>query len=246
MVAGPLLTLFLGRVLFQLALWGGWLVGGVFWGYAAVCFMGALTAGIGRRTAGFGIANQVTLLRAGLVCMVGSALLAGGSSVASGWSVAALAAAALSLDAVDGWLARRLGLASDFGARFDLEVDALLLVILALLVWQTDRVGSWVLAIGLLRYVFVLAGWLVPWLRKSLPPSRRRQAVCVQQGITLLLCLLPPVDIMLANAMAAMALSALLVSFATDIIYLRRASHGATTGVLDRRADRAILTGSRY
>ena len=43
--------------------------------------------------------------------------------VAPGVGPAALVAAALSLDAVDGWLARRCGVASRFGARFDLEVD---------------------------------------------------------------------------------------------------------------------------
>ena len=94
-----------------------------------------------------------------------------------------LIAVALSLDAVDGWLARRLGLASRFGARFDLEIDALLLLILALLVWQADRVGAWVLVIGLLRYAFVAAGLARgPGCATPLPPSRRRQTVCVRAG----------------------------------------------------------------
>jgi phosphatidylglycerophosphate synthase len=121
---------------------------------------------------------------------------------------------------VDGWLARRYALASSFGARFDLEIDALLILILAVLAWQTGRVGPWVLAIGLARYGFVLAGWRVPWLRRPLPPSRRRQAVCVQQGLSLLLCLLPPVGPTLASVCAAVALLALLASFTADIIYL--------------------------
>ena len=100
---------------------------------------------------------------------------------------------------------------------------ALLLLVLALLVWQAGQVGPWVLAIGVLRYLFVLGGWLLPWLRRTLPPSRRRQTVCVQQGITLLLCLLPPVGTTLASLMAGLALLALLASFAVDIIYLARA-----------------------
>ena len=72
------------------------------------------TVGLGRGSAGFGIANQVTLLRAGLVCLASGALLAGAPSSISGWSLAALVAAALCLDAVDGWLARRLGLVVGF------------------------------------------------------------------------------------------------------------------------------------
>ena len=61
-----------------------------------------------------------------------------------------------------------------------------------MLVWQSGRVGAWILAIGLARYAFVLAGWLLPFLRA---PLRRAAGArrCVQQGVTLLLCLLPPV-----------------------------------------------------
>ncbi|MGH6899526.1 MAG: CDP-alcohol phosphatidyltransferase family protein [Geminicoccaceae bacterium] len=221
-VSVALLTAGLGGLLAHQAHWAGRHVVAGLIGYAAVSVIIALTAGIGRGRVGFGIANQVTLLRAGLVCLVGGALLAGGPSLL-GWSLAALVAAALSLDAIDGWLARRLGLSSSFGARFDLEIDALLILILALLVWRADRVGGWVLAIGLLRYLFVLAGCLLPWLRRPLPPSRRRQAVCVQQGVTLLFCLLPPVSTALANLSAGLALLALLASFAADIIYLERA-----------------------
>src|ERR671918_671129 len=112
---------------------------------------------------------------------------------------------ALLTASIGGLLARRLGLASHFGARFDLEVDAFLILVLALLVWQAGKVGPWVLAIGLLRYLFVLAGRLLPWLRQPLPPSRRRQAVCVQQGVTLVLCLLPPVGTLLASLLAGLA-----------------------------------------
>ena len=225
-VSVALLTAALGSLLAHQAHWAGRHVVAGLIGYAAVSFVIAVTAGIGRARAGFGIANQVTLLRAGLVCLAGGALLAGGPPALPSWSLAALVTVALSLDAVDGWLARRLDLSSSFGARFDLEIDALLLLILALLVWRAERAGAWVLAIGLLRYLFVLAGWLLPWLRRPLPPSRRRQAVCVLQGVTLLLCLLPPVSAVLAALAAGLALLALLASFGADIIYLARAQDG--------------------
>jgi phosphatidylglycerophosphate synthase len=236
-VSVALLTAALGGLLAHNAHWAAEHVVAALIGYAAIGAVVALTLGLGRASAGFGLANQVTLLRAGLVCLVGGALLAGAPAAALRWSLAALTAVALSLDALDGWLARRLGLASCFGARFDLEIDALLLLILALLVWQAGQVGPWVLAIGFLRYLFVLAGWLQLWLRRPLPPSRRRQMICVQQGITLLLCLLPPVGAALAGLMAGLALLALLASFAIDIIYLARAR------AAERRA--AILNGAR-
>ncbi|MDF2782538.1 MAG: CDP-alcohol phosphatidyltransferase, partial [Geminicoccaceae bacterium] len=155
---------------------------------------------------------------------------------ALGWTLAGLIAVALALDAVDGWLARRLQLVSSFGARFDLEVDALLLLILALLVWQAGRVDAWVLAIGLLRYGFVLAGRVQPWLGAPLPPSRRRKVVCAQQGVTLMLCLLPPVAPVLAGVLAATALAALVLSFAADVRWLARRAGRAAGGALPEQA----------
>ena len=64
----------------------------------------------------------------------------------------ALATVVAVLDGIDGWLARRTGMASDFGARFDMETDAALIMVLALLAWQFGKAGVWVLASGLLRY----------------------------------------------------------------------------------------------
>ncbi len=237
-----LLTAALGVILAYLADWAGTYVLAGLAGYAIVSVIVVVRVGSRRGRAGFGIANQITLLRAGLVCLASGALLAGGSSSASEWSLVVLVAAALSLDAADGWLARRLRLASGFGARFDLEIDAWLILVLALLVWQSGRVGPWVLAIGLMRYVFVLASWYLPALRGPLPPSRRRQVVCVQQSVTLLVCLLPPVGNLFANVAAGLALLALLASFASDIIYLVRIRRSPTAiGAVDRLRDGAIV-----
>ena len=76
----------------------------------------------------------------------------------------ALAAVALVLDAVDGWVARRTGTVSALGARFDMEVDAFLILVLSG-VRRRDVRPWWVLAIGAARYAFVAAGWLLPWMR---------------------------------------------------------------------------------
>ncbi|NJO38390.1 MAG: CDP-alcohol phosphatidyltransferase family protein [Rhizobiales bacterium] len=165
----------------------------------------------------FGEANQATLLRSGLVCLIGSALLASGQSTDVSWHLSGLIALALALDGVDGILARRLNLTSAFGARFDMEVDALLLLILSLLVWQTGQAGAWVLAIGLMRYAFVLASWFCPRLAAPLRPSFRRKTVCALQGIALLACLLPPLDQTATSVIAMAALATLTMSFGLDI-----------------------------
>ena len=61
-----------------------------------------------------------------------------------------LAVVALALDAVDGRVARRTGTASAVGARFDMEVDAVLVLLLS--VYVARSLGLWVLAIGSAHY----------------------------------------------------------------------------------------------
>jgi phosphatidylglycerophosphate synthase len=105
------------------------------------------------------------------------ALLGSPPSVVLAWSIVVLALIALVLDGVDGRVARRRGEASAFGARFDMETDALLILVLAALAWSLGKAGAWILLAGALRYLFVAAGFVLPWLRAELPPSRRRQTV---------------------------------------------------------------------
>jgi phosphatidylglycerophosphate synthase len=172
----------------------------------------------------FGAANNVTLSRAGIAALVagllGQALLTPGLA----WLLAAFAGLALILDGVDGWLARRGGLQSPFGARFDMEVDAAFILILAALVYQADKAGAWVLLSGFLRYGFVALGYALPWLRRPLPPRQRRQTVCVIQTLILGLCLIPPLVPPRTTLLAAAALGLLALSFMADIVWLARHS----------------------
>jgi phosphatidylglycerophosphate synthase len=170
----------------------------------------------------FGAANGVTLLRAGIAAL--AAGLIGRPELPPGlaWTLAALASIALILDGVDGWLARRGGWQSPFGARFDLEVDAIFILILAALVHQADKAGGWVLLSGALRYGFVVLGYALPWLRQPLPPRRRRQTVCVIQTAVLALCLMPPLTPPWTTLLAASALALLTLSFTVDTVWLAR------------------------
>ena len=209
-----------GWLLVQGAGWQAAQVGTALAGFAvlATAVVTAAAWQLGGRD--FGLANHVTLLRTGLVCLVGGALLGGGARVS--WSLAAVIGLALALDAVDGWFARRLGLASRFGARFDLEIDALMILILALLLWRTDRTGLWVLASGGMRYAFAALGMLWPAARRPLPPSLRRKTVCAVISVLLLLCLLPATPQWLAAGLAALALLSQAASFAIDLVWLQR------------------------
>ncbi len=168
----------------------------------------------------FGSANQATLARAVLVAL--AAGLVGEGHAPLGAFAAAVGLLSLALDGVDGWLARRNGLASPFGARFDMETDAALVMVLATLTWQLHKAGAWVLLAGLLRYAFVAAGWAVPWLRRRLAPSRRRQTVCVVQILALAAALVPAVAPPWSAIVAAAGLLALCYSFAADTRSLYR------------------------
>lgn len=170
----------------------------------------------------FGAANAVTLARGLIAAWLAGLICTGPEIAVVGWWVAGAAALALLLDGIDGWLARRRGTVSAFGARFDMEVDALLLLVLSLLAWEAGRAGPWVLLIGLMRYGFVLAAYALPWMDAPLPPRFRRKAICVAQGLALALVFVPPVPDAAAAALAAGALGLLMLSFAGDIGWLAR------------------------
>ncbi|MEO0918412.1 MAG: CDP-alcohol phosphatidyltransferase family protein, partial [Pseudomonadota bacterium] len=75
-----------------------------------------------------GLCNAVTLVRMGLVAFLVGAVAAPDTAP---WLVFGVASLAFALDGLDGWFARREGLSSDFGARFDMETDAALAAKLA-------------------------------------------------------------------------------------------------------------------
>ena len=167
----------------------------------------------------FGPADRVTLLRACLVVLL-LALLGEPYAPQLAGVAAGLATLAAALDGVDGWLARYTGSASAFGARFDMETDAVLVLVLSVLAWQWHKAGMWILFAGTLRYIFAAAVLLVPWMRRPLPPSARRRAVCVAQVVTLIACLAPAISPPYSALLAGAGLAALLFSFTVDTVWL--------------------------
>ena len=167
-----------------------------------------------------GPADRVTLARATLIGAVTAVVVESVLRPEPVALVVPLAAVALALDTVDGWVARRTGTVSEFGARFDMEADAFLILVLSGFV--ADSLGGWVLAIGLMRYAFAAVGWVVPWMRAELPPRYWRKVVAATQGVVLVVAasgLLPrPVVV----ALVALALALLVESFGRDVDWLWR------------------------
>ncbi|PIL18947.1 hypothetical protein P775_16915 [Puniceibacterium antarcticum] len=179
-------------------------------------------APLGYARPSFGAPNAVTLLRLALVCTLAVALVRDGLLASNGLAVFAIAVLALLLDGLDGWLARRGGRGTAFGARFDMEVDAGLACMLSLILMVAGHVGAEILILGFSRYAFIVAGWGLPWLRAPLPERFGRKVVCVLQVGALCLLLLPGLPTGLARALALGAASALLWSFGRDFLYLAR------------------------
>lgn len=223
--SGPFLGL-LSQVMLLVALAGtvgltisGWIVG-------IACGIGtnvALARGLDRFGAGaLGPADRVTLLRATLVGAVAALMASAFVRPAVVPALVTLSAVALVLDAVDGWVARRTGTASPMGARFDGEVDALLILVLS--VYVSSLIGPWVLAIGAARYLFLVAGWLLPWIRAQLPPRYWRKTVAAIQGITLTVAAADVLPRRVTEAALVGALALLSESFGRDVWWLRRES----------------------
>ncbi|MEE4297522.1 MAG: CDP-alcohol phosphatidyltransferase family protein [Wenzhouxiangella sp.] len=173
-----------------------------------------------------GWANQVTLARLALVAALAAVLLQPALYAGADWWLTAVALVALGLDGLDGWLARRLGESSAFGARFDMEVDAALIMVLSIAVLLAGDLGPWVLLLGVMRYGFVLSASIWPWLDAPLPTSFRRKLVCVWQVCALVVAIMPLSGLLTQQLVLSTALAGLLYSFAVDIRWLwsRRAA----------------------
>lgn len=209
------------------AIAGSWIGAGLVYPVTAAAVAAAAlalvirTAGHQHPYARFGAANGATTVRVGLVALV-AALIGVEIGTAGLWMAVALASMGAVLDGVDGWLARWTGLASEFGARFDMETDALLVLVLSVLVWQHDKAGAWVLGCGLMRYGFVAAGWVLPWLARPLRSTLRGKTIAVVQIAGLSAALAPIVPVPYSAVVAAVTLGALVWSFAVDIGWLAR------------------------
>jgi CDP-alcohol phosphatidyltransferase len=228
------------------------------WGAGISCAM-ITNLGLARALSHFGAdrltrADWVTLSRAAVVAVV-AALVA--DSFLESVPVAilvSLAAAALMLDAVDGWVARRTVIGS-LGAKLDGEVDAFLILVLS--VYLARSTGAWVLLIGAARYAFAVAALALPWMRETLPPRYWRKFVAATQGIVLTVA---AANVMPATVTRVSLLGALVLlaeSFGRDVWWLRirrtatrhepdaqtdPAPATPSTGPLRRRRMRTVLT----
>ena len=115
---------------------------------------------------GVGMANLVTASRLGLFAGVLFAIPHDYVTVAS------TATLVYVFDGVDGWIARKRGEVSSFGATFDMETDSQIMLLLSVYLVVDRNFGLWVLTFGALRYVYVLARAV--GAKRGLPVRERR------------------------------------------------------------------------
>ncbi len=192
-----------------------------------------------RRTTGIGPADHMTAARAvlagGVTALVAQGLVGNVHTA----TLVTMAAVALALDLVDGYVARRSGTESAFGARFDMEVDAFLIAVLSVHV-AFGGFGWWVLLIGAMRYLYVAASWALPWLGLPLPPRRSAKVIAAIQGVTLAVAASDLFPERLVRVALVVALALLVQSFGQDCWALWRRRHEAQPSVPSPRRARIV------
>ncbi|WP_082623850.1 CDP-alcohol phosphatidyltransferase family protein [Nocardioides sp. Soil805] len=220
----------------------GWSVG---LGCGLVLVVATSRAAAREQVTRMGPADLVTLSRATLSCGVAALVAQSWSSATDVDPLVSLATLALVLDAVDGRVARATRTSSAFGGRLDGEADAFLMLVLS--VHVAASAGTWVLAIGTVRYVFAAVGWWLPWMRAALPPRYWRKVVTATAGIALTFAASDRGPVVAAYAGLVLAVLLLAESFGRDVCWLwcRRATTTATTAPAVATAPAATTAPAR-
>lgn len=131
-------------------------------------------------------ANLITAFRLGTVFLL--------PALAFRFSASFLPAAGLGLmllDCLDGWLSRRSATTSLWGEFFDKETDSLFLLIICLVAFRQNITGGEILAIGLLRYFFVISIFILKGKPKNETRSLRARNIFTIVMLVLLFLFLP-------------------------------------------------------
>jgi phosphatidylglycerophosphate synthase len=179
--------------------------------------------------AGLGPADRVTLTRAVLVGGITALVADSFVRPVSVGTLTSLAVVALVLDGVDGRVARRTGTVSPLGARFDVEVDSCLVLVLS--VYVAQDLGPWVVVIGSVAYLLQAARWALPWLRRQAPARYWCKVVAALQGGVLTTA---AAGVPEELAVAALGVVAVLLaeSFGREVWWLWRSDDTAPRGVV--------------
>lgn len=154
----------------------------------------------------------------------GAVLLAGFLVVARpdgplAWLPALLFGTAALLDSVDGLIARATDTESAFGARLDVEMDSLALLVGAAVAVRFGQAPVYYLSVGLVRYAFVAGLWLRQRRGNpvsELPPRLSRRVLGAVQMLVVFLALSPALGATESRVLAVVAMVPFLLGFVRD------------------------------
>ena len=204
-----------------------------------------MTAPVPAAASSWNVANALTVLRLVLVPVFLVALFQDGGDSAA-WRVAAFVAFAVAsvTDRIDGELARRHNLVTDFGKIADPIADKALIGAGLIGLSVLGELPWWVTAVILVREVGVTALRLVVIRHGVMPASRGGKVKTMLQSLAIGLLVLPTTGWLEDVALLVMAV-AVLVTVVTGVDYvlralrLRRTSARTTARNEARRASRA-------
>ncbi|WP_276272906.1 CDP-alcohol phosphatidyltransferase family protein [Haloarcula litorea] len=194
-------------------------VGGFLWRHRAT-----LPRVDGTRLGALGLANHVTLFRAGLLAGVaGFALVDPAAGLR--WLPALGYGAVVALDAVDGAVARSVGTETRLGERLDMATDTTGFLVAPLVAVAWGLLPAWYLSLSAARYVYRAGCWL--HRRRGgavgdLPPSRVRRPLAALQMGFLTVALAPAAPTPLVRLVAPAVLLPSLAVFARDLVAVTR------------------------
>lgn len=163
-----------------------------------------------------GLADGVSAVRV----LLGASALVSGACFGNGTLEVILFSAAIASDAIDGWLARRVGV-TDHGAVLDMEADQLLVVLLAVAILDTCPLGSLPLLLPALKYLFVIANGVLKLPQGETKPVNGSNYRARWIYAVVLLALYSGLPMFRAPALSstllALAVPALMLSFTLDL-----------------------------
>lgn len=140
--------------------------------------LGMLERPDGRPLRGLGVANVLSLVRAGVVPLFPALPPAG---------LGTLLLAAGAIDVLDGYLARRRDECTRLGVWLDPAVDGFVLSVAAVAAARQDRLSPWLALLVVVRYVLPWLGAGVAYFVEATAPSRDAYVSGRVPGVVLIL-----------------------------------------------------------
>ncbi len=177
------------------------------------------TSGDGGLYSTLGLANWITLVRAGGLAMLAGFLWLPRPAGIAEWIPGLLYFGAALLDYLDGWVARATRRTSLLGETLDMHWDGFGVLVGSCLLVQYGVVPVWYLLVGLARYLFLLGMWVrnrIGLVNYPMPPSMTRRALAGMQMGFIAVVLLPIYSPPVTQGAATLLTFPLMGSFIRD------------------------------